>query len=302
MLYWKNLLLITVNKTMPELPEVETIRRDLVSRIVNKKITSVEVKKPKLVKNKLNDFINVLEGNKINNIKRRGKLLVFVLKNKRYLLIHLKMTGQLIFRQGQEIAGGGHPFAVGKDWQLPNQYSHIIFTFNDGSQLFFNDMRQFGYLKIVKENELLKILDDYGIEPLTADFTLNNFKDILVRSRTAIKALLMNQKLIAGLGNIYASEVCFFAKVKPARPANSLNEKEIKDLYNGCKVILKKAIIKKGTTFNNYVDASNKQGNFSQLLQVYGRAGEKCRRCKKGVIIKIKTNNRSTYYCDRCQY
>ena len=287
---------------MPELPEVETIRRELVSRIVNKKIASVEVKKPNLVKNRLKDFISFLEGNKINDIKRRGKLLVFVLKNKKHLLIHLKMTGQLIFRQGKTIIGGGHPFPVNKDWQLPNKYSHIIFTFSNGSQLFFNDMRQFGYLKIVEENEFLKILDDYGIEPLTADFTLRNFKDILSKSRTAIKALLMDQKKIAGLGNIYASEVCFFAKVEPLRPANTLNEKEIRDLYRGCELILKKAIAKRGTTFNNYVDASNKQGNFSQLLQVYGRAGEKCRRCKKGIIVKIKINNRSTYYCNYCQH
>ncbi len=287
---------------MPELPEVETIRRDLVSRIVNKKIASVEVKKPKLVKNKLKDFINALKGNKIRDIKRRAKLLVFVLSDNKYLLIHLKMTGQLIFCQGKAITGGGHPFAVSKDWQLPNKYSHVIFTFSNNSQLFFNDLRQFGYLKIVEEKELLKILNDYGIEPLTADFTLKNFKNILSKSRTAIKTLLMDQKQIAGLGNIYASEVCFSAKVKPDRPANTLKEKEIKDLYRACNLILKKAIAKRGTTVNNYVDASNRQGSFAKLLQVYGRAGRKCRRCKKGTIVKTRINNRSAYYCNYCQY
>ena len=286
---------------MPELPEVETIRRDLLSRIVDKKITSVEVRKPKLVKNRIKDFINVLRGNKISNIKRRGKLLVFVLKDKKYLLIHLKMTGQLIFRQGKDIIGGGHAFSSGMDWKLPNKYSYIIFTFDDGSQLFFNDMRGFGYLKIVGENELQEILGEYGIEPLTEDFALGNFKNILIKHRTAIKALLMDQKLIAGLGNIYASEVCFFAEVNPGLPANSLTEKQIKDLYQGCETILRKAVEKRGTTTSDYVDAAGRQGSFAKFLQVYGRTGKKCYRCKKGIIVKTEINNRGTYYCDHCQ-
>lgn len=283
---------------MPELPEVETIRRGLLSRIIDKKITKVEVKKPRLVKNTTKDFINALQGNKISNIKRRGKLLVFALKDKGYLLIHLKMTGQLVFKQKETIIAGGHSFAGD---ELPNKYSYIVFTFSDGSQLFFNDIRQFGYLRIVKRDELQEILQAYGIEPLTEDFTLENFKNVLSKRRTAIKAVLMDQKLIAGLGNIYASEVCFFARVKPDRPANTLTEKEIKDLYQGCKTIIKKAIEEQGTTINNYTDASGRQGNFVKLLQVYGRGGKKCFRCKKGVIIKTKISNRGTYHCDHCQ-
>ncbi|MFH1657526.1 MAG: bifunctional DNA-formamidopyrimidine glycosylase/DNA-(apurinic or apyrimidinic site) lyase [bacterium] len=286
---------------MPELPEVETVRRDLALRIVGKKISEVEVRSPKLVRNKLKDFVSALQGNEIKEIKRRAKLLVLELKQG-YLLIHLKMTGQLIYRKNKEIIAGGHSFSEKSDWQLPNKYSHLIFTFIDGSQLFFNDLRQFGYLQLVEKKELEKILKAYGIEPLTEDFTFKNFKEALGRRKTAVKIVLMDQSLIAGLGNIYASEICFFAEVRPNRPVDSLTEKEIKDLYRGCKIILRKAIAKRGTTSNNYVDASGQPGNFAGFLKVYQRDGEKCQRCKNGIIKKKVIGGRGSFYCDKCQF
>ena len=287
---------------MPELPEVETIKRGLTRKILNKKIIVVEIKKPHLIKNKIEDFTKCLQNNAISNIDRRGKLLVCTLKNKdKFLLIHLKMTGQLIYQNKKPIIAGGHSF-VGMDWHLPNKFSHIIITFNDKSQLFFNDARQFGYMHLVEKDELQQILSMYGIEPLSSSFTLSVFKEILNKKRSAIKIILMNQSLIAGIGNIYASEICFFAKVKPNRSAISLNETEIKNLYKGCKMILKKAVEKKGTTFSDYLDVDSKKGSFINFLKVYQKSGEECKRCKKGIIKKTKIGGRGTYYCDYCQY
>lgn len=279
---------------MPELPEVETIRRDLLRRVINKKIIGVEVKKVKLIRGRTDIFINTLKGNSFKKIKRRAKLLVFELK-KEYLLIHLKMTGQLVYQKEKKIIAGGHTYS---GQQLPNKYSHIIFTFADSSRLFFNDIRQFGYMQLVEKKELERILNVYGPEPLTKEFTLKRFKEILDQRQTAIKAVLMDQSLIAGLGNIYASEVCFFAKVKPDRPVKTLTEKEIKDLHQGCEVILRQAIAKRGTTANNYVDAFGQPGNFINFLKVYQR--EKCQSCAS--VIKKKTiAGRSSFYCPQCQ-
>jgi len=209
------------------------------------------------------------------------------------------MTGQLIYQKKNKITAGGHGELDNK--KLPNKFSHIIFTFSDNSQLFFNDMRQFGYMKIVDEKELDKILNQFGIEPLDKDFNLKTFKKVLQNRKTNIKQLLLNQKLIAGIGNIYADEICFYAKVKPSRKVLTLNEAEIKKLYQGSKQILKTAIKKRGTTFNNYRDADGKQGSFVSFLKVYGRAGELCKRCKNGKIKKIKQGGRGTHYCPDCQ-
>ena len=285
---------------MPELPEVETIRRGLNNQIAGLRIKSVQVKKARLVKGSVKKFIAVLTGNVFLEFNRRGKLLIAALKSGQFLLIHLKMTGQLIYQHGRQLIAGGHSF-VGMDWRLPSRHTHIIISFRDGSRLFFNDLRQFGYMKIVSKIELEKELKKFGIEPLTAGFSLKNFVEIFANKKTTVKALLLNQKLIAGLGNIYADEVCFYAKVKPGRRVYSLTEGEIKKLYQGCRVILAKAVKARGTTFSDYVDADGRQGGFIKFLKVYGRKGEKCRRCRRGVIVKIKQGGRGTHYCPVCQ-
>ncbi|MFH1326414.1 MAG: bifunctional DNA-formamidopyrimidine glycosylase/DNA-(apurinic or apyrimidinic site) lyase [Candidatus Falkowbacteria bacterium] len=294
---------------MPELPEVETIRKDLFRKILNKKIKDVAIKKPRLVKSGAIKFKKELIGNVFKKINRRGKLLYIKLQTGKFLLIHLKMTGQLIYQKGRQVIAGGH--GQPKIDELPNKFSHIIFTFNDNSQLFFNDMRQFGYMKIIDKDELEKVLADYGAEPLDKEFTLVRFREILHGKKISIKQLLLNQKFIAGIGNIYADEICFYAKVKPSRAIFSLSESEIKKLYQGCKKIIKQAIAKRGTTFNNYRDANGNKGSFIKFLKVYGRAGEVCKRCqpkagaprahKTGVIKKIKQGGRGTHYCNKCQ-
>jgi formamidopyrimidine-DNA glycosylase len=283
---------------MPELPEVETIRRGLETAVLNKRISALEVKKHKLLRNKTAYFIDILKNNSIVSIDRIGKLLIFVLADKQhYLLIHLKMTGQLIYQDGGDIIAGGHN--LGFTEGLPNKYSHIIFYFADGSNLFFNDMRQFGYMELVQDKDI--VIDRFGIEPGKKDFTLKNFKDIFKNRRISIKQVLLNQKLISGIGNIYADEICFRAKVLPDRKVNQLSDEDIKRLFDASKYIIEKAVEKRGTTFSDYRDTSGREGNFVKYLKVYGRAGKQCLRCRQESIKKVRLGGRGTHFCPNCQ-
>lgn len=283
---------------MPELPEVETIRRGLSEAILNKKITSLEVKKDRIVKNDTNYFIDVLKDNHILSIDRIGKLLIFSLSDKEnFLLVHLKMTGQLIYSKAGDIIAGGHNLAFSEG--LPNKYSHIIFYFADGSNLFFNDLRQFGYMELVKDKD--KVLKKFGIEPGKNDFTLTAFTDIFKNRKISVKQVLLNQQLISGIGNIYADEICFRARIMPSRPANKLSRDDIKALYRASQYIIKKAVEKRGTTFSDYRDSSGKKGNFVKYLKVYGRGGKKCLRCRQVFIKKVKLGGRGTHFCPNCQ-
>jgi len=284
---------------MPELPEVETIRRDLIKRVIGKKIKKVTIKKSRLVKNPNNYFIRTLVDNKIVKIDRVGKLIIFVLKNNLYLLTHLKMTGQLIYINDKNKTVGGHSFTSDK-MDYPNQYTYIMIGFADSSNLYFNDIRTFGYMQIVDNKDLQLIKERFGIEPLTKDFTITNWEKLFKNRKTTIKALLLNQQLIAGIGNIYADEICFAAKVRPMRTVNKLTKQEVKILFKQTKKIIKQAIAKRGTTFNNYVDTFGRRGNFVQYLQVYGRGQDKCKICKTN-IKKMKLAGRGTHFCPNCQ-
>lgn len=285
---------------MPELPEVETIRRDLSKLVVGKKFVQIEARAAKMVQPR--DFAKKLNGLKIGKIERRAKLLIFELSNGQKLLIHLKMTGQLIYRDsdGAVKAVGGHP--IKQDLLvLPNKFSHVIFTFNDDSHLFFNDVRKFGYLKLVDSAALEKVNQGYGLEPLSKYFSLENFKKILAqRPKMKTKQLLMDQGLIAGLGNIYADEVCFYAGVRPIRKVGELSSDEVKKIWQAIPKILQKSIDKRGTSADTYVDAWGREGGFIPYLMVYGRGGEKCKKCWTK-IVKIKLGGRGTHYCPRCQ-
>lgn len=285
---------------MPELPEVETIRRDLQRRIVGKKITDVKARKSKIIKSSKPVFNKTLSGNSFSKIDRRGKLLIFHLKRPaKYLLVHLKMTGQLIYQARGKVIAGGHGWP--KIDKLPNKYSHVIFTFTDKSQLFFNDLRQFGYMKLVGREELQKVLAQFGIEPLTKDFTWANFQQAVMGKKTSIKAVLLNQKIIAGVGNIYADEICFRAGVRPSRRVDGLRVDELRKIFQSCSVVIRRAIKYRGTTFNDYVDTEGRRGDFIGRLQVYRREGKKCRRCRRAEIKKAKTAGRGTRYCPCCQ-
>lgn len=284
---------------MPELPEVETIKNDLRRRIVGKKIMEVEVRNGKIIRGEKKKFIEILRGNRFGSIERIGKLLIFALGDGRnFLLVHLKMTGQLVFVSKKEIIAGGHSF--GERLSLPNKYTHVIFTFAGGSRLFFNDMRRFGYMEIVGKDGLEMVKNKYGTEPLSKEFKSEKLKEIFKNRKAPVKAVLMTQGLIAGIGNIYADEILFAARVMPNRRANSLAEKEIKDIFKQSKIILKKAVKHRGTTVSDYVDAGGKKGEFSRFLKVYGRRGEKCYKCR-GIVKSIKIAGRSASFCEKCQ-
>lgn len=285
---------------MPELPEVETIRRGLADNILKKNIATVKIRTSHLVRNDDDYFISSLKNQSFHQIGRVGKLLIFKLSDgQNWLLVHLKMTGQLIYQQGDKLVAGGHNWPIIDT--LPNKYSHIIFDFTDGSRLFFNDMRQFGYLELVDQEGHKTARQKFGIEPGQADFTWQNFQNIFKNRRGLLKPLLLNQQLISGIGNIYADEICFRAKVRPDRLAYTLKEKEIRALFLATEYIIAKAIAKRGTTFSDYRDSNNEQGNFVRFLKVYGRHGKKCLRCRQTDIKKIKLGGRGTHYCPHCQ-
>lgn len=286
---------------MPELPEVETIRRGLKKHVLHKRVENVLVGLPKIVRGNLTQFQEVMRDNAFTDIDRIGKLLIFSLDRSDFsLILHLKMTGQLIYPTPLEIVAGGHPFPE-FNAHLPNQFTHVTFEFADGTKLYFNDLRQFGYLQLVTKNELAKIKQSFGLEPNMADFTWEHFSQLLGQRKTILKALLLNQKLIAGLGNIYADESAFAAGVRPDRQINTLSESETRLLYESIKTIIAKAIDLKGTTFRNYTDSEGKKGGYAAHLQVYGRAGETCLRCGQAKIEKIKLAGRGTHFCPHCQ-
>lgn len=286
---------------MPELPEVETIRTDLNKYIKDKTITSLEVRMAKFINLPIPAFQKALVGQKIKQIERRAKILIFELSNEQFLLNHLKLTGQLIYRHrnGQTIKGG-HNIKT-KDEVLPNKYTYLIFTFSDKSQLFYNDLRQFGWFKLFKKDKLEKEISQLGVEPLEESFTFEKFEQILEKNlKSKIKPLLMKQEKIAGLGNIYADEVCFYARVLPQRIIKILKEKEKHQLFLGIKTILEKAIEKRGSSIDMYTDAKGQKGGYVPFLKVYDREGEKCKVCNSK-IQKIKLAGRGTHFCPKCQ-
>ena len=282
---------------MPELPEVETVRTDLKKKVLHKRIKKVKIRLPKIVSPK--NFSATIQDSTFTDITRRGKLMVFHLGSGEFMLVHLKMTGQLVYRDHGHITAGGHS-QKGMGLDLPNKYSHVIFTFEDDSQLFFNDLRQFGYLKIVNQSKLDTILAKFGVEPLGPELTPEKWKKLLKNRRTNIKAFLLNQAVITGIGNIYADEVLFASRVLPTRTVDSLTTREKDAIYDNIKSILKKAVEYRGTTFNDYVDGDGKKGSFIQFLKVFHKNGQPCPVCGE-TIQKTRVAGRGTHFCEKCQ-
>jgi len=298
---------------MPELPEVETLRRELASAVKGKTIKSVKVKVPKMVKPLTPaKFAQQVKNKKILGINRKAKVLIFELSGGLFLLIHLKLTGQLISAPKKlqaipttvgtsyKLVVGGHSQKGGVD-NLPNKFTHIIFNFTDGSILYFNDLRKFGWARLVDDLGVAEIIEKHGPEPLTKDFNLAYFLSILERYQNRkIKQVLLDQKLIGGLGNIYCDEACFCAKILPARIVKKIKPGGTKKLFACINQVIKFAIAKKGTSANTYVQLDGRPGGMVPYLKVYGRKGEKCKRCR-GVIERIKLNGRGTHFCKTCQ-
>lgn len=277
---------------MPELPEVETIRSQLQGLIVGEKIKDVKVNLPKMVKLPLEKFRKIVIGSTVKDVQRRAKILIFRLSNGWSLLMHLKLSGRLIFRKVNEKLG-----------PEDEKWNHLVYYFSDGSRLFHNDLRQFGYVKAVKTNELAEFFkkEKLGPEPLEKDFTLGGFGAILKKKPKAkIKQFLMDPQNIGGIGNIYSDEILFFAKIHPLRKAGDLKPSEIKEIFKGIKKILKKAVNSKGSSIGDYLDARGKEGAFVPKLKVYGKEGKICKKCGS-IIERLKIGGRSAHFCPKCQ-
>lgn len=292
---------------MPELPEVETIRRDLEPPLRGAVISGFRLLARKIASHNEAFFKKQLLGRRLDGLGRRGKLLIFSLKDSPLtLLIHLKMTGQLILQTKKRALAGGHSlggndFASAVGGELPNQYTRAVISFRGGDKLYFNDLRKFGYLKLVTAAERAALLSqNYGPEPLTPAFTRAYLGRALERRKTSLKAALLNQKMVAGLGNIYVDEVLWRAKVSPARLAGSLSPAEINRLHQAINAVIGQAIAHRGTTFSDYVDSSGRQGNYSRRLKVYGRHGRPCPACREP-LRRRKLAGRGTHFCAHCQ-
>lgn len=287
---------------MPELPEVETVRRGLDALIVGRVIRSVAVRdSPKSFPNAQTDVDRFLIGAEITAVRRRAKVLLVELSSDYTLVIHLKMTGQLVYR-GEQVFGAGHPndSLIG---ELPDASTRVMIEFTDNSWLYFNDQRKFGWIKLIPTIEVPNIdfMQKVGPEPLEADFTPEQFAARFTRrARTNIKAALLDQTVVAGVGNIYADESLWGAKLSPKRRVADVAHVEFTQLYHELRDVMNLAIEKGGSTDKNYVNAEGKRGSYMDFARVFRREGLPCPRCG-ATIEKIKWAGRGTHFCPSCQ-
>jgi formamidopyrimidine-DNA glycosylase len=287
---------------MPELPEVETVRRGLERLLLGRIITGVTFDFDKSFPNSPQDVSTFLIGAGVVAVARRAKVLLIELSSKYSLVIHLKMTGQLVFRSQDERFGAGHPndSLVG---ELPDKSTRVTFTFIDGSKLFFNDQRKFGWVRLLPTVEVPNIdfFKKVGPEPLGADFTWQDLHGRLKRRKnTSIKAALLDQTVLAGVGNIYADESLWGAKLHPSRLVKSLSARDVHRLYDSLTAVLKLSIEKGGSTDKTYVDAEGRRGSYLSFANVFRQEGQPCPRCGT-TIIKIRVAGRGTHICPHCQ-
>lgn len=343
---------------MPELPEVETIKLGLAKLLPGKKVKDVRHDWPKSFPNAPADVARFLVGAEITAVHRRAKVLIIDLSTKYSLVIHLKMTGQLVFRNQDALLmqrngvqgadeqcnetyfkyderaaesatkqsvrslsrvgssagkqagavhdpvsfGAGHP---SRDLvaELPARSTRVVIDFTDGSKLFFNDQRKFGWMRLLPTIEIPEIdfFKKVGPEPLEDDFTVDVFIEQLMRRKnSSIKAVLLDQTVVAGVGNIYADEALFMAKIHPAVPVSAASRTKLVALYNDLRAVLALSIEKGGSTDRNYVDASGKKGSYLSFAQVFRKEGQPCPRCGM-TIIKTRVAGRGTHICPRCQ-
>lgn len=288
---------------MPELPEVETVRIQLWRKIKGKKISAVDILHPKSVSRDA-QFADKLIGLKISDIDRVGKLMIFKFSGQKdlFMLAHLKMTGQFFYtdKKGKLSGGGGHTASHRDFAKFPGRHTRVAIHFNDGSTLYFNDMRLFGYLRITSKTEKEEAVAKFGPEPHSKGFNFKNFRDGLLRRGTSIKAVLLDQSFVAGLGNIYVDEALHRAGILPERIAKSLTDDEAARLRRAASAVLREAIKAGGTTFQSFADAEGKDGGYVKKLRVFAREGLPCPNCGS-VIEKTRVAGRGTHYCPKCQ-
>jgi formamidopyrimidine-DNA glycosylase len=277
---------------MPELPEVQTIVDELNLKVKGETIIGVWPLNFKEAQNK-----------KILNIKRRAKYIIFELSEDTIMLVHLKMTGHFLLGRWEIRNNVPYPLVEGpiKDDSY-NKYVRVIFYLKSGKELGFSDLRKFGEIEFYTKEEFnnLKKIKKLGPEPLEKEFTFEKFKNIVKSTSTNIKMLLMNQEKIAGIGNLYASEILFLARVNPLRRTEDLKEKEVREVYNAIKIILERALKLKGSSVYDYRRVLGIKGSYQDSTLVYGRKGKDCPVCA-GKVEYVKIGQRGTYFCPKCQ-
>ncbi len=286
---------------MPELPEVETVRLQLRHKVSNKTIASVTVYHAKTVAHDAT-ISKKLRGKTIEDIDRIGKLMIFSFTDEAdlFLLAHLKMTGQFFYvDENGTVVGGGHTFTK-SNHILPSSHTRVAFHFTDNTTLFFNDMRLFGYTKLATKAEVALARNGYGPEPIDPEFDCEWFTKKLRSRKTPVKAALLDQSFVAGLGNIYVDEALWRAKVRPMRRADRVTKAEAAALCAASGDVMNESIKVGGTTFQHFVDTGGDAGNFTDYLRVFGKQDTPCSRC--GTIIKkTRCAGRGTHYCPGCQ-
>lgn len=289
---------------MPELPEVEIIKIGLEKRIVGLKLTKIQINSPKSFQNEKGqpfDYTQDLQGRKVLKVWRRAKILGIDITGNLTLLFHLKMSGQLVFNGNSKFIGG-HP-TEDMTGDMPNKHTRVIFSFSDGSHLFFNDQRKFGWIKIVNRKSLIvnRLFEKLGPEPLEKSFTWQILKSNLLNHKSqSVKAAIMDQSVVSGIGNIYANEACFDTGINPATLVSQLSDEQFKKLYYGIVKSLKDGIKFGGSTRANFVDSEGQKGYYLDYAYCYGRNRQKCKMCGTQ-IKKISLGGRGTYFCPNCQ-
>lgn len=303
---------------MPELPEVETIKRGLSRKIVGKTLRSVEIRLPKIIAlgpktvgnirkfstATAHRFKKLIAGRKVTKVSRRAKMLLLSLGDA-ILLVHLKMTGQLIFQSPGE-RGKAVKLYNATDaprLTLPHKHTHVIFNFTDSSKLYYNDLRQFGYLRLVNLQDLPKVreLSEYGPEPFDRKVNWQYLKSrAKLRPRLTIKQFLMDAKVVAGIGNIYSDEILYRAKIVPKRPLRQISDGEWRAVVEHIRKVLRSAIEAQGSSVGDFFKLDGSEGRFGLKHMVYQRYGEKCRKCGN-IVEAIKLGGRTSSYCPRCQ-
>ena len=288
---------------MPELPEVEVVKKSLTNKMENLIVKAIKIKDGRL-RYKINrQKIKNIVGLRFKKISRRSKYLLFFFNKNIVMLVHFGMTGKFFFINNKKTKYKTS-FYYDLNENKDKKYDRLIFDLSNNQKLIYNDVRKFGFIKIFKRENLNKIshIKDLGPEPLSIKFNFSYFKkNILNRDRT-IKDILMDQKFVSGLGNIYVNEILFYSGIRPIKKVNNLSNIEIKKIVRFTKKVISKAIILGGSSIKNFSSSSGKRGSFQQYFNVYGKKGEKCsnKKCKNN-IIKIILANRASFYCPKCQ-
>lgn len=271
---------------MPELPEVETIRRDLEKALIGEKITALTYKVPNMLKPSPEVVLKGSVGKEIQSFSRIAKLLLVNLKEGGTLGIHLKLSGRLFIR---------------KETDPEDKYNYVTFHFDNGKELRFTEMRKFGFVRYIRDlGEVDDLLKEYGPEPLSKGFTEIFLATLLKKTTRAIKVVIMDQKKIAGVGNIYADEALWYSKVHPERKANSLTSEEVTELFKNINLVIKQGIEDRGTSVDTYLDAFGVKGTHDKRLKVFRKDKQPCPRC--GTIVKkMRVGGRGTHFCPNCQ-